>query len=443
MQRAEDLRQQILQMVMDYHAEAFPPVKFVWGETPVPVSGRVFDRSDLLYLVDAALDFWLTAGRFSDDFERELARFLGVRSAILCNSGSSANLLAVSALTSPRLGERRLRPDDEVITVAAGFPTTVNPIIQNRLTPVFVDIELGTYNVDVRCLEEAVTPRTRAIMIAHTLGNPFELDAVLDFVKRHRLWFIEDNCDALGSTYQGRLTGTWGDLATVSFYPAHHITMGEGGCVLTNTPLLKTVVESFRDWGRDCWCDPGKANTCGKRFDWQLGDLPYGYDHKYIFSHIGYNLKLTDLQAAVGVAQLAKLPHFIEIRKRNWTLLFEGLQPFGEFFVLPQPTPGSDPSWFGFPITVRPEVRFTRNELIRHLEEHKIATRLLFAGNLLHQPAYQGVKMRAVGPLTNTDVVMNQSFWVGVYPGLTEPMVEYIVETVAAFVQKLAGSLVR
>jgi CDP-6-deoxy-D-xylo-4-hexulose-3-dehydrase len=440
MGEAERLRQEILRLVRAYYAEAFPPKEFIPGETPVPVSGRVFDADELVHLVDASLDFWLTTGRYAEQFEREFARFMGVRHVILCNSGSSANLLALSALTSPKLGEQRLKAGDEVITVAAAFPTTVNPIVQNRLVPVFVDVELSTYNIDVRYLEEAISPRTRAIMLAHTLGNPFNVDAVLEVVKRHNLWLIEDNCDAVGSTYKGKLTGTFGDLATVSFYPAHHITMGEGGCVLTNSPKLKTLVESFRDWGRDCWCAPGKENTCGKRFEWQLGDLPYGYDHKYIYSHIGYNLKLTDMQAAVGVAQLKKLPQFLEARKRNWKLLYEGLKPLEEFLILPQPTPGSDPSWFGFAITVRPAAPFTRNDLVRYLESRKIATRLLFGGNLIRQPAYQGVPYRVVGELKNTDTVMNYTFWVGVYPGLTEQMIAYVVETVTTFVLKQVGS---
>lgn len=434
MSNSSDLRRFILELVAKFYESEFGRSAFVPGETPVPVSGRVFDADDLIHLVDASLDFWLTTGRYADQFEREFAHFTGVRHAILCNSGSSANLLAVSALISPKLGEQRLKPGDEVITVASGFPTTVNPIVQNKLVPVFLDIELGTYNVDVRYLEEAISPKTRAIMMTHTLGNPFDLDAVLEVVKRHNIWLIEDNCDALGSTYKGKLTGTFGDLATVSFYPAHHITMGEGGCILTNSPKLKRLIESFRDWGRDCWCDPGKDNTCGKRFQWQLGRLPYGYDHKYIFSHIGYNLKLTDMQAAVGVAQLKKLPQFIEIRKRNWRLLYEGLKPFEEFFILPRPTPHSDPSWFGFLITVRPKAPFNRNELVHYLENRKIATRLLFGGNLTQQPAYQDVPYRVVGEPKNTDIVMNQTFWVGVYPGLTEEMIEYVVETLTAFI---------
>ena len=425
---ADEIRADILALVTQFYQANWPEKQFIPGETRVLYSGRVFDADELVHLVDAALDFWLTTGRYAAQFEREFARFLGVRHAILCNSGSSANLLALSALTSPKLGERRLRPGDEVITVAAGFPTTVNPIIQNNLVPVFLDIELGTYNVDVRYLEEAIGPRTRAIFLAHTLGNPFDLDAVLDVAKRHDLWLIEDNCDALGSTYKGKLTGTFGDLATVSFYPPHHITMGEGGCVLTNSPKLKVLVESFRDWGRDCWCAPGKDNTCGKRFEWQLGELPYGYDHKYIYSHIGYNLKLTDMQAAVGVAQLKKLPGFIEARKRNWQLLHEGLKLFEEFFILPRSTPDSDPSWFGFLITLRPGAPFTRNELVGYLESCGIATRLLFGGNLTRQPAYRDVPYRCVSNLANTDVVMIQTFWIGVYPGLTDKHIGYVID---------------
>lgn len=431
------LRQEILSCVSRYHEAAFADKPFIPGETPVPVSGRVFDADDLIHLVDASLDFWLTTGRYAEQFEREFARWAGVSHALLCNSGSSANLLALSALTSVKLGERRLSPGDEVITVAAGFPTSVNPIVQNNLVPVFMDIELGTYNIDVNHLDEAVGPRTRAIMLAHTLGNPFNLDAVLEVCRCHGLWLIEDNCDALGSTYRGQLTGSFGDMATVSFYPAHHITMGEGGCVMTNQAKLRKIVESFRDWGRDCWCAPGKDNTCGKRFEWQLGALPYGYDHKYTYSHIGYNLKLTDMQAAVGVAQLKKLPTFIEARKHNWRLLYEGLKPLEEFFVLPEATPGSDPSWFGFVITVRPKAPFTRDELVRYLDSRKIGTRLLFAGNLIRQPAYQSVQYRVVSDLVNTDLVMKQTFWVGVYPGMTETMLAFVVETIEGFVRQL------
>ncbi len=430
----EKLRAQILDLVREYYAAAWPDRPFEPGRSSVPVSGRVFDSEELVHLVDASLDFWLTTGRFAAEFEREFARFFGLRHTILCNSGSSANLLALSALTSPKLGDRQLVPGDEVITVAAGFPTTVNPILLNSLIPVFLDIELGTYNVDVSQLEAAVGPRTRAVMIAHTLGNPFDLDAVMRVVNRHRLWLIEDNCDALGASYRGRLTGTFGDVATVSFYPAHHITMGEGGAVVTDTPLLKTLLESFRDWGRDCWCNPGKENTCGRRLDWQLGDLPHGYDHKYTYSHIGYNLKLTDMQAAVGVAQLRKLPRFIAARKRNWTLLHEGLQCLEDVFLLPRATPNSEPSWFGYLLAVRPEAPFTRNELVQHLESKKIATRFLFGGNLLRQPAHRERPHRIVGPLTNSDFAMNHTFWLGVYPGLSPIAVEYIVDTIRGFV---------
>jgi CDP-6-deoxy-D-xylo-4-hexulose-3-dehydrase len=428
------LRAQVRELVKAYFAEAFPDSAFAPGETAVPVSGRVFDDDDLAHLVDASLDFWLTTGRFAAQFEREFARFFGLRHAILCNSGSSANLLAISALTSPKLGERRLRPGDEVITVAAGFPTTVNAIVQNRLLPVFLDIELGTYNVDVSRLEEAVGPRTRAVMLAHTLGNPFDLGAVLDVVRRHGLWLVEDNCDALGSTYRDRLTGTFGDLATVSFYPAHHITMGEGGCVLTDAPLLKTLLESFRDWGRDCWCDPGKANTCGKRFEWQLGELPRGYDHKYIYSHVGYNLKATDLQAAVGVAQLKKLPRFIGRRRENFRRLRAGLGRLEEFFVLPRATRDSDPSWFGFPLTVREDAPFSRAEVVHHLEDRRIATRQLFGGNLTRQPAYREVEYRVVGTLVNSDRAMNGTFWVGVYPALSDQAIDFVVAELEEFV---------
>lgn len=433
MKRAEELRASILALVAEYQAEQFAPRAFVPGETPVPVSGRVFDADDLVTLVDASLDFWLTGGRFAHQFEREFSRFLGARHAILCNSGSSANLLAMAALTSAKLEGRQLKPGDEVIGVAAAFPTTVNAAIQNGLVPVFLDIELGTYNIDVSALESAVGSRTRAIMLAHTLGNPFDLDTVVEVAKRHNLWVIEDNCDALGSTYHGRLTGTFGDLATVSFHPAHHITMGEGGCVVTSQPALKVLVESFRDWGRDCWCDAGKENTCGKRFGWQLGELPAGYDHKYSYSHIGYNLKLTDMQAAVGVAQLKKLPRFIETRKRNWKLLYDGLKPYEDLFILPRPTANSDPSWFGFLLTVRPDAPFSRNQLIRHLEVRNVATRLLFGGNLTRQPAYRDARWRVIGELKNTDLVMNQTFWVGVYPGLSPAMMEYIVDQIVAF----------
>ena len=432
---AEELREQILELVQTYHDAEFASREFVPGETPVPVSGRVFDADELLHLVDSSLDFWLTTGRYARRFELEFAKAVGVRHALLCNSGSSANLLAVSALTSKKLGERRLQPGDEVITVAAGFPTTVNPIVLNRLVPVFVDVELGTYNLDVSQLEAAIGPRTRAIIAAHTLGNPFEVDEVLAFAKKHDLWLIEDNCDALGSTYRDKLTGSFGDFGTLSFYPAHHITMGEGGAVLTNRPQLKLLIESFRDWGRDCWCEPGEDDTCGLRFEHQLGSLPRGYDHKYIYTHVGYNLKVTDMQAAVGLAQLAKLGSFVEARKRNWQLLHEGLKPFEDVLLLPRATEHSDPSWFGFPITIREEAPFDRNMLVRHLEERKIATRLLFGGNLTRQPAYEDIEFRSVGELTNSDIVMNRSFWIGVYPGLTDEMIAFVVSEFERFVQ--------
>ena len=429
MSRTDELRERIRGMVSEYYREAFPPSAFVPGTTPVPVAGRVFDEQEIESLVDSALDFWLTTGRFAEEFEREFARFVGVREAVLVNSGSSANLLAISALTSPKLGERRLRPGDEVITLAAGFPTTVNPIIQNGLVPVFIDIQIPTYNVDVNRLEAALSSRTRAVIFAHTLGNPFDLDAVTAFTKKHGLWLIEDCCDALGSTYRGQKVGTFGDLATVSFYPAHHITLGEGGCMLTNQPMLRTLVESFRDWGRDCWCDPGRENTCGKRFDWQLGQLPHGYDHKYIYSHVGYNLKATDMQAAIGVAQLKKLPAFIEARKRNFSYLKVGLKALEEFFVLPEATPDSEPSWFGLPLLLKETAPLSRTALIELLNSRKIGTRQLFGGNLVRQPAYAGLNYRVVGELEASDRVMNQAFWIGVYPGLTPPMLDYVLET--------------
>ena len=399
-----------------------PRVNLSRVKSPVPVSGRVFDAVELQFLAEAGLDFWLTTGRFAAQFEREFARFMGKRHAILVNSGSSANLLAVSSLTSPALGEGALKPGDEAITTAAGFPTTVSPLVQNGLVPVFLDVKIPSYNVDTSQLASALSPKTRLIILAHTLGNPFDLDEVTAFAREHHLWLIEDCCDAVGSRYKGRRVGTDGDLATTSFYPAHHITMGEGGCVLTDRPQLKTLVESFRDWGRDCWCEPGKDNTCGKRFDWQLGELPYGYDHKYTYSHLGYNLKATDMQAAVGVAQLQKLPDFIRARRENFQTLLEGLRHLDEFLILPEPTPGSEPSWFGFPLAVRPGAPFTRDQLIRHLDARRIGTRLLFGGNLTRQPALKGVQFRQVGDLPNSDFIMQNVFWIGVYPGLTPVM---------------------
>ncbi len=426
---ASELREQILRLVADFAAEQWKERPFEPGVTPVPVSGKVFDGEDVQYLVDASLDFWLTTGRFARDFERDFAAWWGLKHCLLVNSGSSANLAALTALTSPQLGERRLRAGDEVVTCAAGFPTTVAPILQNGLVPVYVDAHLPTYNADPVALEAAIGPRTRAIMLAHTLGNPFDLDAVIALAKKHDLWVVEDCCDATGAEYRGRKVGTFGDLATVSFYPAHHITMGEGGAVLTGQPRLKKLVESFRDWGRDCWCEPGVDNTCGKRFDWQLGDLPRGYDHKYTYSHLGYNLKLTDMQAAVGLSQMKKLDGFIGARRKNFARLHARLAHLASDLILPEATPHSEPSWFGFPITLQDGARVDRNTVIRHLESRKIGTRLLFGGNLLRQPAFMDTPRRVVGDLANADRIMARTFWVGVYPGLTEPMLDFIAAT--------------
>lgn len=439
---AEDLRAEILRLTEEYHQVAFAKQPFVPGVSNVPMGGRVFDAADVCALVDSSLDFWLTAGRFANQFEKAFAKFFGVRHSLLVNSGSSANLLALSCLTSPKLGDDQLKPGDEVISVAAAFATTVNPTIQNGLVPVFVDIDIPTYNIDVSRLEDALSPKTKAVMIAHTLGNPFNLTAVTDFCKRHDLWLVEDCCDAAGALYNGKLVGTFGDLATCSFYPAHHITMGEGGAVLVNDSSIKKLAESFRDWGRDCWCEPGKDNTCGKRFDWQLGELPCGYDHKYIYSHIGYNLKVTDMQAAVGVSQLNKLPSFVAARRNNFTTLFAKLKPFEEFFILPEATPNSTPSWFGFPLAVRPDSPFTRNQLVRHLEQRRIGTRLLFGGNLLRQPAYVDVQHRVIGDLKNTDFVMDNVFWLGVFPGLTAAMLDYVVGEIEQFIGNCGKSIV-
>ncbi|MBI3504326.1 MAG: lipopolysaccharide biosynthesis protein RfbH [Proteobacteria bacterium] len=434
--RAGALRAQILALVAEYHDAAFGAVPFVPGTTPVPVSGRVFGATEIQHVVDAGLDFWLTTGRFAAEFERTFAQVMGARHAMLVNSGSSANLCAVSALTSHMLDDRALRAGDEVITVAAGFPTTVNPIIQNGLVPVFVDIELPSYGVDVAQLEAALSPHTRAIVIAHALGNPYDVEAVAAFAKAHGLYLIEDCCDAVGAKFDGKPVGTFGDLATVSFYPAHHITMGEGGCVLAHHPRFKRIVESFRDWGRDCWCDPGKENTCGKRFEHQLGALPAGYDHKYTYSHIGYNLKLTDMQAAVGVAQLERLPGFIEARRRNHDYLIAMLSDLEHALEFATTHPKAEPSWFGFLMRVREDAGFERNELIRFLESRKIATRLLFGGNLVRQPAYRDVTHRVVGDLARSDQVMRGSFWVGCYPGLTEPMLDWIATSIHDFVRR-------
>lgn len=435
----EALRARILDLVKQYHAVAFPPREFVPGQSAVPCAGRVFGAEEVVSLVDSSLDFWLTTGRFAEQFEKRFAKVFGTRECLLVNSGSSANLLALTALTSPKLGEQRLKPGDEVITVAAGFPTTVNPILQNNLVPVFVDVHIPTYNVDVTQLEAALSDRTRAIMIAHTLGNPFDLAAVAQFARDHDLWLVEDCCDALGARYAGKHVGTFGDVATCSFYPAHHITMGEGGAVMTDQPKLKTLIESFRDWGRDCWCAPGVDNTCGKRFDWELGELPHGYDHKYIYSHIGYNLKATDMQAAVGVAQLDRLDDFVAARNRNFATLTASLKPFEEFLVLPEATANSEPSWFGFPLAVRPGSPFTRRDLVRRLDEAKIGTRQIFGGNLIRQPAYVGQPMRVIGELPGADFVMRQAFWIGLYPGLGEPALGYVAETIGEFVRQRAA----
>lgn len=433
MPSAEALRENILTLVQEYTKLAFAQKPFVPGETPVPVSGRVFDGADVTALVDSSLDFWLTAGPFANRFEREFAKVTGHNFSLLVNSGSSANLVALSSLTSPMLKDRRLVPGDEVITVAAGFPTTLNPILQNGLIPVFVDVSVPTYNIDVSQLEAALSSRTRAIMIAHTLGNPFDVGTVASFAKKHDLYLVEDCCDALGATFGGQPVGTFGDIATVSFYPAHHITMGEGGAVLTSRSKLKRIAESMRDWGRDCYCEPGRDNTCGKRFDCQFGELPHGFDHKYTYSHIGYNLKVTDMQAAIGIAQLGKLEGFIAARKQNFAHLTQRLQGLDEFLILPEATPGSDPSWFGFPIAVRADAPFSRNDLVRHLDRHRIGTRLLFGGNLLRQPAYADIPRRVIGDLAQTDFTMHQVFWVGVYPGLRPEMIDYMADMIAGF----------
>lgn len=431
----EELREKIHELIENYHSAAFPPQPFLPGQSAVPVSGKLFDASELKFAVDACLDFWLTSGRFAAEFERRFARFMETREARLVNSGSSANLLAVSCLTSPSLGGRQLLPGDEVITLAAGFPTTVNPILQNGLVPVFVDIRIPTYDVDFETLKEAVSDRTRAIVLAHTLGNPFDAETIRKFAESRNLWFIEDCCDAVGARFRDRSVGTFGHLATVSFYPAHHITMGEGGCVLTDKPALAKLVESFRDWGRDCWCPPGRDNTCGKRFDWQLGSLPCGYDHKYTYSHIGYNLKLSDMQAAVGLAQLDKLPQFILKRQSNFARLRLALQGLTDFFYLPETIPGAEPSWFGFPLGIKPDVGLSRDSIVRALEERKIATRLLFGGNLTRQPAYRGANYRVVGELRNSDYVMANVFWIGVFPGISDEMIDYMAATLYEIVE--------
>jgi CDP-6-deoxy-D-xylo-4-hexulose-3-dehydrase len=427
--KAQELRARILALVSEYFDAAYQERSFESGSDPVPVSGRVFDHKEIASLVDSSLDFWLTTGRFAEEFERRFARWFGIRECILVNSGSSANLVAVATLTSHELGDRRLRPGDEVITAAAGFPTTVNPILQMGAVPVFLDAELDTYNADLSQLEAALTPKTRAVILAHTLGNPYDAQRVHDFCRKHGLWMIEDCCDAVGATWNGQQVGTFGDIATVSFYPAHHMTMGEGGAVLVRSPKLRKIAESFRDWGRDCWCAPGKDNTCGKRFQWQLGELPLGYDHKYTYSHIGYNLKLTDMQAAVGVAQLDKVDGFIDARKRNAATLASALAGI-PWLSLPKELDGGVCSWFGYPIRVLDDAPLTRDDLVQELNDRKIGTRLLFGGNLTRQPAYREVAYRSIGSLERADAIMNSVFWVGTFPGLGEPQMQHIAASI-------------
>lgn len=433
-------REAVLEASRQFYRARTEP-EFVPGESLVPVSGKVLDEADLVHLIDSSLDLWLTGGRFEREFRRKLARAAGLRKAVTTVSGSAANLLAFTALTSPKLGEDRISPGSEVITVAAGFPTTVNPIVQNRCIPVFIDIDLDTHNIDCSLLEGALSPKTRAVMVAHTLGNPFDLEVVKSFCDRHGLYLVEDCCDAFGAKFEGRHVGTFGTMATVSFYPAHQITTGEGGAVFTDLPLLATILESFRDWGRDCWCETGCDNTCGKRFQWQLGDLPAGYDHKYIYSHIGYNMKMTDMQAAVGTSQLDKLPEFVARRRENHAALKAGFLSAGldEYFHLPRPTPGSEPSWFGFLLTIREDSGLDRRDVIAYLENNRISTRLVFAGNLTRQPAYAGVDYRVSGALTNTDFSMHNSFWIGCWPGLTPAHIQYVIDTCAKMIPTLVA----
>ncbi len=426
-------RQAILDRVRQFAAGRTAASPFRPSEDPVPVSGKVLGPEEFVSMVDACLDGWLTTGRFNEALEKRLAQFIGCRHVRTVNSGSSANLVAFAALTSPLLGERALKPGDEVITVAAGFPTTVNPMLLYGMMPVFVDVRLGTYNIDVSQLEAAISPKTRAIMLAHTLGNPFDLDAVMALARKHDLWVIEDCCDALGSTYRNKHVGTFGHIGTLSFYPAHHITMGEGGAVFTGDSTLIRAIESIRDWGRDCWCAPGRDNTCGKRYCWKLGDLPEGYDHKYIYSHLGYNLKISDMQAACGLAQMDRLPGFVEARRRNFDYLREKLVDLQEFLILPEATAGTQPSWFGFPVTLKEESGINRVDILRYLEQRRIGTRLLFAGNLTRQPYFAHQQYRCVGALPNTDRVMRDTFWVGVFPGLAEEQLAFICEKIAEF----------
>lgn len=429
----DQLREQIIQLVSQYGELATKPAAFEPGKTVIPPAGKVIGAKEMELMVEASLDGWLTTGRFNELFEARLAKFIGVKHLITVNSGSSANLIAFSALTSPKLGDRAIKPGDEVIGVAAGFPTTVNPILQFGAVPVFVDVDIPTYNIDPAKIEAAISSKTKAIMLAHTLGNPYNLEVISALCKKYKLWLVEDCCDALGSTYAGKNVGTFGDIGTISFYPAHHITMGEGGAVFTNNDDLKMIAESFRDWGRDCYCAPGKDNTCGKRFCWKLGNLPQGYDHKYTYSHLGYNLKITDMQAACGLAQLDRLEEFVAARKRNFAYLKDRLKSCEEFLILPEATPNSDPSWFGFLLTLRPEANVSRVDMLTYLDQNRIGTRLLFAGNLTRQPYMIGRHYRVSGELTNTDRIMNDTFWIGVYPGLTEDMLEFAAEKIETF----------
>ena len=434
--KKEDLKLQILDLVEKYAEEDFDLNVFEEGVTVIPPSGKVIGSKELRMMTESVLDGWLTTGRFNEQFQNSFSEYLGRKFAVTTNSGSSANLLALSSLTSTKLGEKRLKKGDEVITVAAGFPTTVNPIIFQGLVPVFLDVEIPEYNIQVENLEEALSNKTRAVMVAHTLGNPFNLDRVREFTEKNDLWLIEDCCDALGSEYRGQKVGTFGDIGTVSFYPAHHITMGEGGAVFTDKPRLRRLIESFRDWGRDCYCEPGKENTCGKRFEWKLGDLPEGYDHKYTYTELGFNLKITDMQAASALAQMDRLEGFVLKRKENFAYLYQALESLKEHIILPKATKNSDPSWFGFPITLRASSKGSREDLIEYLNSRKIGTRLLFAGNLTKQPYFKEQNYRVVGDLTNTDIVMNDTFWLGIYPGLTETMLDYTAESIKAYFGK-------
>ena len=431
--KTREIRTQIAQLVDEYAALALAPQPFLPGVSAVPPSGKVIGAEELKNMVEASLDGWLTTGHFNDEFEKRLAEFIGVDYLITVNSGSSANLVAFSTLTSDKLGDRAIKPGDEVIGVAAGFPTTVNPILQFGAVPVFVDVELGTYNIDPSKIEAAISPKTKAIMLAHTLGNPYNLDVITALCKKHNLWLVEDCCDALGSTYNGRKVGTFGDIGTLSFYPAHHITMGEGGAVFTNNGQLRQIAESFRDWGRDCYCAPGKDNTCGRRFCQRLGNLPEGYDHKYTYSELGYNLKITDMQAACGLAQLDKAPAFIAQRRANFAFLKERLKSCEEFLILPAATSNSDPSWFGFPITLRENSPVSRVDLLQYLDQNKVGTRLLFAGNLVKQPYMIGRNYRVSGDLANTDIIMTNTFWIGVQPALKEEMLDYVATRLENF----------